>query len=134
MRRWALCSCRLSAAFIWPLQGDSNELRTLLTALLVLCFGIVSASARQIAVVNDCGFTIKQLGLADSNASGPAQDLLGQEVLENGETLTIDIQGGDKGWELIAVDNEGTQVNWQNLDLTGVSKITLKGDGTASLE
>ena len=111
------------------------KLRTVLLAtLLVLCFGIVSASARQIAVVNDCGFTIKQLGLADSNASGPAQDLLGQEVLENGETLTIDIQGGDKGWELIAVDNEGTQVNWQNLDLTGVSKITLKGDGTASLE
>ena len=105
------------------------KLRTLLlAALLVLCFGIVSASARQIAVVNDCGFTIKQLGLADSNASGPAQDLLGQEVLENGETLTIDI------WELIAVDTEGTQVNWQNLDLTGVSKITLKGDGTASLE
>ena len=111
------------------------KLRTLLlAALLVLCFGIVSASARQIAVVNGCGFTIKQLGLADSNASGPAQDLLGQEVLENGETLTVDIQGGDKGWELIAVDNEGAQVNWQNLDLTGVSKITLKGDGTASLE
>ena len=111
------------------------KLRTLLlTAILVLCFGVVSSSAREIAIVNGCGFTIKQLGLVDSNASGPAQDLLGQEVLENGETLTIDIQGGDKGWELIAVDNEGTQVNWQNLDLTGVSKITLKGDGTASLE
>lgn len=111
------------------------KLRTLLlTALLVLCFGIVSANARQIAIVNGCGFTIKQLGLVDSNASGPAQDLLGQEVLESGEALTVDIEGGDKGWELIAVDNEGAQVNWQNLDLSGVSKITLKADGTASLE
>lgn len=111
------------------------KLRTLLlTALLVLCFGVVSSSAREIAIINGCGFTIKQLGLVDSNASGPAQDLLGQEVLENGETLTVDIQGGDKGWELIAVDNEGAQVNWQNLDLSGVTKITLKGDGTANLQ
>ena len=111
------------------------KLRTvLLAALLVLCFGIVSASARQIAVVNGCGFTIKRLGLAVTSSSGPAQDLLGQKVLGRGESLRIDIQGGDKGWEIIAVDSEGTQVNWQNLDLSGVSRITLKADGTASLE
>jgi hypothetical protein len=111
------------------------KLRTLLlTALLVLCLGVISASAREVTVMNGCGFTIKQLGLVDANSKGDAQDLLGQEVLENGEGLTINIEGGDKGWELIAVDNEGTQVNWQNLDLTGVSKITLKADGTANLE
>lgn len=106
----------------------------LLTVLLVFCLGVISASAREVTVVNSCGFTIKQLGLVDSNSKGDAQDLLGQEVLENGEGLTISIEGGDKGWELIAVDDEGAQVNWQNLDLTGVSKITLKADGTASLE
>ena len=44
------------------------------------------------------------------------------------------ISGSPKGWELIAVDNEGSQVNWQNLDLTGVKKITLRGDGSADLQ
>lgn len=46
----------------------------------------------------------------------------------------IPISGDPNGWELIAVDGEGGQVNWQNLNLTGVSKITLHADGTANLE
>ncbi len=108
---------------------------TFLTAALgVLCLAAASAHAREVTVVNGCGFTIKRLGLAVTSSSGPAQDLLGQKVLGRGESLRIDIQGGDKGWEIIAVDSEGTQVNWQNLDLSGVSRITLKADGTASLE
>ena len=76
----------------------------------------------------------QRLGLADSNASGNAQDLLGNDTLANGEGLKININGSPKGWELIAVDNEGSQVNWQNLDLTGVKKITLRGDGSADLQ
>ena len=60
---------------------------------------------------------------------------------KSGNTLISDawmeklgVHLGPKGWELIAVDGEGGQVNWQNLDLTGVRKITLRGDGTANLE
>ena len=55
-------------------------------------------------------------------------------LVANGEGLKININGSPKGWELIAVDNEGSQVNWQNLDLTGVKKITLRGDGSADLQ
>ena len=35
---------------------------------------------------------------------------------------------------LLLLTGEGGQVNWQNLNLTGVSKITLHADGTANLE
>lgn len=103
-------------------------------ALMIFAFSTGAALAKEILIANGTGFTIKRLGLADSNASGNAQDLLGNDTLANGEGLKINISGSPKGWELIAVDNEGNQVNWQNLDLTGVSKITLRGDGSADLQ
>ena len=103
-------------------------------ALMLFGFSAGAALAQEILIANGTGFTIQRLGLADSNASGNAQDLLGNDTLANGEGLKININGSPKGWELIAVDNEGSQVNWQNLDLTGVKKITLRGDGSADLQ
>ena len=104
------------------------------TALLLWGLGAGSAFAQEIIVANGTGFTLHQLGLIDSNADGDAQDLLGSDTLASGEGLKVNISGSPKGWELIAVDGEGGQVNWQNLDLTGVSKITLHADGTATVE
>lgn len=112
-----------------------KSIRVLLAAALLTCgLCVGSAFAQEIIVANGTGFTIHQLGLMDSNANGDAQDLLGSDTLANGEGLKINISGSPKGWELIAVDGEGGQVNWQNLDLTGVSKITLHADGTADIE
>lgn len=108
--------------------------RVLLAALMLVCALGVSAFAQQVVVANGTGFTIHQLGLIDSNASGDAQDLLGNDTLAAGEGLQINISGSPKGWELIAVDGDGNQVNWQNLDLTGVSKIVLHADGSADLQ
>ncbi len=110
------------------------KLRSLLIAGLMVLGLAASALAQEIIIANGTGFTIHQLGLIDSNASGDAQDLLGDDTLAAGEGLKINISGSPKGWELIAVDEEGDQVNWQNLDLSGVSKITLQADGTANLE
>ena len=101
----------------------------------LLALGIAgSALAQELIVANGTGFTIHQLGLVDSNSDGEAQDLLGNDTLAADEGLRINISGDPNGWELIAVDGEGGQVNWQNLNLTGVSKITLHADGTANLE
>ena len=103
-------------------------------ALMLFGFRAGAALAQDIVVANGTGFTIQRLGLVDSNAGGNAQDLLGNDTLANGEGLKINISGSPKGWELIAVDSDGGQVNWQNLDLSGVKKITLRGDGSAELE
>lgn len=109
-------------------------LRSVFLALMLVLGLSSAASAQDIVVANATGFTIQQLGLIDSSASGDAQDLLGNDTLANGEALQISISGSPKGWELIATDGQGGQVNWQNLDLTGVSKITLHANGTADLQ
>ena len=112
-----------------------KSIRTLLiVAMFLFTIGMGSAFAEQITVINGTGFAIYQLGLIDSNANSDAEDLLGDQVLNAGEGLVINISGSPVGWELIAVDGEGGQVNWQNLDLTGVSKITLFANGSANLE
>lgn len=102
-------------------------------AMFVLSLTSGAALAQRLTIVNGTGFTIHQLGLVDSASNGDAQDLLGSDTLANGEGLAVDISGGANGWELIATDGEN-QVNWQNLNLTGVSKITIFADGTANLE
>lgn len=107
-----------------------KSLRSVFLALMLVLGLSSAASAQDIVVANATGFTIQQLGLIDSSASGDAQDLLGNDTLANGEALQISISGSPKGWELIATDGQGGQVNWQNLDLTGVSKITLHANGT----
>ena len=109
-----------------------KSLRSVFLALMLVLGLSSAASAQDIVVANATGFTIQQLGLIDSSASGDAQDLLGNDTLANGEALQISISGSSKGWELIATDGQGGQVNWQNLDLTGVSKITLHANGTSS--
>ena len=103
-------------------------------ALMLVGFSAGASLAQEVLIANGTGFTIQSLGLADSNAKGDAQDLLGSDTLASGEGLKININGSPKGWELIAVDSDGGQVNWQNLDLSGVKKITLRGDGSAELE
>ncbi len=108
--------------------------RAISMALLLVAFAASAALAQNIQVVNGTNFEIHQLGLIDSNASGDAQDLLGDQIMGPNQGLTISISGGSKGWELIAVDGSGGQVNWQNLDLTGVSQIILRADGTAEMK
>ena len=92
----------------------------------------VPAFARQVAVMNGCNFVIAGLNLSDTN-SNDATDLLGNDVLKPGEGVNINIQGGDSGWDLIAVADDGSTVTFENLNLSGVSQITLKSDGSADL-
>ncbi len=111
-----------------------KAVRALLMAVILMAGLASSAMAQEIVIMNGTDFTIKQLGLIDANATEDADDLLGDDTLAPGEGLKVDISGDANVWELIAVDEEDGQVNWQNLNLKGVSKITLHGDGTADFE
>lgn len=84
-----------------------KSLRSVFLALMLVLGLSSAASAQDIVVANATGFTIQQLGLIDSSASGDAQDLLGNDTLANGEALQISISGSPKGWELIATDGQG---------------------------
>lgn len=112
-----------------------KALRILFAALLICALGAGSAFAQELTIINSTGSTIEVLGLADCETDEEAvQDLLGSDTLAAGEGLKVNISGSAKGWELVAQDSKGKQMNWINLDLTGVKAITLFADGTAKIE
>ena len=105
----------------------------LLAGMMSVLF-IGSALAQTITIMNGTGFEIHGLGLSPSEESGDTQDLLGNDILGPGEGLQINFSGSAQGWDLIAVDKEGTQVTFGNLNLSGVSKVTLNADATANMQ
>lgn len=102
------------------------------TALVVLLGG--TALAKEIIVMNGTDFAIHAIALSPSESEDWGEDLLGDDVLNPGEGLKINLQGDNNNWDLAAQDGEGNQVTFQNLDFRSASKITLKSDGSADLE
>jgi len=111
--------------------------KTLCSVVAVLALSLVlagAALAKNINVVNGTSFALHGLALSPSESNNWGDDLLGDQILNPGEVLTISISGDANNWDMAAVDDEGTQIEFKNLDLRSVSKITLLSDGTANLE
>lgn len=106
-----------------------KSVRILLFAVMLTVLSVGSALAQTIQITNNMGGTIHQLGLVDSGAT-EVTDLLGDAVFENGQTVEITISGGTTGWKLMAADEDGETLAWEDLDLTGISSIVLNADGT----
>ena len=100
--------------------------------LCLLCAGV--ALAKEVVVMNGTTFEIHGLALSPSESGDWGDDLLGDDILKPGEGLRINIKGDANNWDLAAVDDEGTQIEFKGLDLRKVGKVTLQSDGTATLE
>ncbi|WP_027178460.1 hypothetical protein [Maridesulfovibrio bastinii] len=101
---------------------------------LLLGFMCTAAYAQEVKVINGTSFALHGLAVSDSNSKKWGEDLLGDDVLSPGEYIAITLSGGSKGWDMAVIDDEGQQLNFIDLDLTGVSSITLLSDGTARFE
>lgn len=107
------------------------------TTLMAVAFTMLlagTAMAKEIVVMNGTGFEIHALALSPSESGNWGSDLLGDDILKPGEGLKINISGDANNWDLLAEDDDGGQVTFQNLDFRKASKITLHADGTGTLE
>ncbi len=103
-------------------------------ALVMTLILSASAFARNVTVVNSTGFDIHALSLSDTESDDAGANLLEGGILPPDYEITFDLQGGDSGWDLIAVDGDGGYVAFENLDFSGVSRVYLHDDGTISGE
>lgn len=112
-----------------------------------LVFAILAISAQQAAaqsaqdftVVNKTGVEIYALYVTPHNADEWGEDILGRDTLATGETLDITFSRREKAknWDLRIEDEDGEFIEWENLNLLEISKVTLfyqNGKATATVE
>jgi hypothetical protein len=67
------------------------------------------------------------------------EDILGQDTLPSGQSVEIKFHRKETAanWDLRIEDSKGNSIEWENLNLLQISKVTLHykdGKGTAEVE
>ena len=108
-----------------------------LVVILSLCLLMFSgvAAAANFTLVNKTGVDIHELNVSPSKSNDWGPDLLGKQVLGHNQQVTISWNtSAGSTWDIQVSDSDGEGLIWENLDLKGVSVITLDKSGTANLE
>lgn len=117
----------------------------LVVMLTVGFFAVVSTmevsaqAAQDFTLVNKTGVEIYALYVTPHNADAWGEDILGADTLLAGETLDISFSRKEraKWWDLRVEDEDGAFIEWENLNLLEISKVTLfykNGKATAIVE
>ena len=98
-----------------------------------------SGADQDFTLVNKTGVIIDKLFVSPSDKDDWQDDILGQDTLADGGTLDIKFHPKEKAdkWDLKVQDSKGNSIEWHDLDLTEIEKVTLHykdGKGTAEVE
>jgi hypothetical protein len=98
-----------------------------LIALLLLAAPFAFAGDQDFTLVNETGLVIDQLYCSPSESKDWEEDILGTEVLEDGEKAEITFSRDEtaRNWDLMIVDEDGDKVVWDEIDLLEAESITL---------
>lgn len=90
--------------------------------------GSALAGQQDFAILNKTGYAIKHIYVSETNNNSWDEDVLGRDVLEDGESFDLAFAKSEKTckWDMKAVYDDGESVTWQGLDLCKISKLTLK--------
>ena len=113
-----------------------SKLLAVLGVIFVFAFvSMAFAGAQDFILVNNTGADIYVVNISPSGVNDWEEDILGRDVLENGESVTVTFGLGNTAlWDIQAVFQDGTSISWYEINLLEVSKVTLLGDGTATLQ
>ena len=98
-----------------------------------------TSGAQDFTLVNKTGVEIHALHVSPHGSDDWEEDVLGKDTLPDGATLDIKFDRDEKAalWDLRIEDKDGNHIEWENLDLLKISKVTLHykdGKGTAEVE
>lgn len=82
-------------------------------------------------LVNKTGLTIMEVYLSPTSEDEWGEDVMGKDVLKNGEKVDITFSSGETecNWDLKIVDEDDDDVEWTKLNLCTASEITLMYEG-----
>ena len=83
--------------------------------------------AQDFTVVNQTGVEINKLYVSPHTTNDWEEDILGQDTLPNGDSVNIHFRRTEKAakWDLRIEDSDGNAIEWENLNLLKISKVTL---------
>jgi len=101
--------------------------------------GAQTAGAQDFTLVNATGVEINAVHISPHSANDWEEDILGQDTLPNGQRVDIHFKRGEKAamWDLRIEDKSGNPIEWENLNLLEISKLTLhyaNNKATAEIE
>jgi hypothetical protein len=101
--------------------------------------GAQQGAAQDFMLVNQTGVEIDKLYIGPHDQDEWGEDILGQDTLPSGQSVEIKFSRKEKAamWDLKIEDKQGNSIEWENLNLLEISKITLHykdGKGTAETE
>lgn len=99
----------------------------------------VSLDNLDFTLVNKTGFEIYSVYVAPHNDDEWGDDVMGRDTLASGESVDIEFSRKEKAklWDLRVEDKKGEFIEWENFDLSEISKITLyykNGKATADVQ
>ena len=97
------------------------------------------AGDQDFVLVNKTGVEIHNLHVSPSDKEEWGEDILGKDTLGNGESAEIKFSPKEESekWDLRIADKDGNSIEWSDLNLLKISKVTLHysdGKATADVE
>ncbi|TCT02857.1 argininosuccinate lyase [Aquabacter spiritensis] len=99
------------------------------TAAFVAWAGPVAAAKQNFELVNRTGYDISEVYVSPTKSDDWEEDVLGMDILENGEASNIIFERGVRTcrWDLkVVYDDDDSSAVWTNIDLCAVRQITIR--------
>jgi hypothetical protein len=107
---------------------------------VIIAGSVIKAQVNQnFTIINKTGLAIDQLYVSPSEVEDWEEDVLGVDVLQNGEQADIHFSPKEERcqWDIKVVDGNGDSIIWTDIDLCKAQKVTLNyenGAPTATIE
>lgn len=97
-------------------------------ATVLVLQGPAFAADQDFDIVNKTGYPIKHLYVSEANNNSWDEDVLGRDVLNDGESFELKFAKGEKTckWDMKVVYDDGEAAVWHELNLCRISKLTLR--------
>ena len=104
---------------------------------VILALGVISifvaatafarAGKQDFILHNATGVEIHELYVSPHDSDDWQDDVLGKNTLPDGESVKITFDDHEKAvkWDLKVTDGKGHSIEWEDLDLTKISEVTI---------
>ena len=89
--------------------------------------GVLAQAKQAFTLHNKTGYTIEQVYVSPTTTDDWEEDILGSDVLNNGQRVEIDFERSEKScvWDLKVVYDDGEEAEWDGFNLCEVSIVAI---------